>query len=116
MTLMEVMLVMAIIAMVTAAASLSGIKVFGDSKEKSALMDARTIRAAVKTWRMTEDFSACPTIDQLVTDGVLDKDGHRSDPWGTAFKIACVSEDVTIRSAGPDREFETKDDLKVPKE
>lgn len=115
MTLIEVMLVVAIIAMVGAAASLSGIKVFVGAKEKSALTDARTIRAAVKTWRMNEDGAACPTMDQLVKDGILDEDGRRNDPWGTTFKIVCVGDDVAIRSAGPDGKFDTDDDLRVPK-
>jgi hypothetical protein len=69
----------------------------------------------VKTWRINEDQTACPTLEQLVKDGILDEDGRRNDPWGTTFKIACAGDDVSIHSAGPDGKFDTEDDLRIPK-
>ena len=113
-TLIEVILVVAIIAMVAAAASVSGIKVLGSSQKKTAHNDVRTIRAAVRTWWLTSDPSRCPTLKELVAEGILDPDGHQSDPWGTAFAIACDQREAIVRSAGPDRKLDTEDDIQSP--
>lgn len=63
-------------------------------------------------------------LDQNTTDtGVyvrIDEDEIKDiDPWGTRIKIAYaqggVAETVTVRSAGPDREFHTPDDIQSVK-
>ena len=42
----------------------------------------------------------------------LNSDGELVDPWGTPFKITADAKgNLTIISAGPDRKFQTKDDI-----
>lgn len=46
--------------------------------------------------------------------------GELCDPWGTPFQISIdrtnpvTRDDIAIRSAGPDRKFDTRDDVSAP--
>ena len=55
----------------------------------------------------------CPSIESLVAAKELEPVDH-SDPWGNAFEIECSDDDVTIRSAGPDQNMGSSDDIVVP--
>ena len=58
---------------------------------------------AAAEWRKS---GACPSIDAL---------DRRDDAWGTQLRIACDegSQQVTVWSAGADRAFDTRDDLRA---
>lgn len=114
MTLIEVLIVLAIIALIAGAASVAGLKAWESAQRKAALTDARAIRAAVKTYWLQESDSACPTIEKLVTSGMLDNDGRKTDPWGTAWKIECKENEIFVKSAGRDRILGNEDDVVAP--
>ncbi|HEY6722958.1 MAG TPA: hypothetical protein VI197_02970, partial [Polyangiaceae bacterium] len=76
--------------------------------------DALNIRRGVATWWTDHDPSECPDFDALVTSGALDKGSHKSDAWGGAWHIQCAEGDVTVFSAGPDRQPDTADDIRAP--
>jgi prepilin-type N-terminal cleavage/methylation domain-containing protein len=113
-TLVEVLIVVAIIALVSASVAVAAIKFWGPSQDKSAATNARAIRGAVKAWWMEHDASLCPSVQQLVDDQVLDKDNAATDPWGKPWRIECVDSDVTIYSDGRDRLAGTSDDIRIP--
>jgi general secretion pathway protein G len=113
-TLVEVLIVVAIMAMVATAVAVAAIGYFRDAKLKTAKIDAGGIREGVKGWWMKQEEDRCPTVDELITDGALDEGSPRKDPWGTTWRIECAGAKVTVSSDGPDRKQGTEDDIRVP--
>ena len=113
-TLVEVLIVVAIITLVSAGVALAAFKFWGPARNKTAATNARAVRGAVKTWWLEHDASACPSVKQLVDDQILDKDNARLDPWGRPWRIECADNDVTIYSDGDDRTAGTADDIRIP--
>lgn len=116
MTLIEIMIVVAIIAMVAGGVAVVAIPKMKDAQIKTAETAARTVRSAVSQWQLSNnDYGSCPTVSQLVQDKQLDSGQNTADPWGQDFKINCDSDEVVVSSAGPDKKTGTKDDIIVPK-
>ena len=66
--------------------------------------------SAVQVFRVVEN--RCPTRDALVSGNYVDA-RELIDPWGTSITFNCaLSGDVVVRSAGPDRVFNTADDIR----
>jgi len=59
---------------------------------------------------MLDGARTCPTIDDLRRDRRVETRSP-NDPWGTEFRIDCQEDAVVVRSAGPDAQFGTADDL-----
>src|SRR5690606_21422829 len=86
-TLVEVLIVVAIIAMVAGGVAFFAFPKFKESQVKAATTGARVIRGAAQNWQMTND--GCPTISQLIQDKQLDKAQDTNDPWGGDYTITC---------------------------
>src|SRR5436190_18203833 len=86
-TLIEVLIVVAILSMVSAAVGVEAWRYKLDEERRTAATSARELRQAVKGWWVVHGSDACPTVPQLVKDGVLDKDSPHKDPWGGAWRI-----------------------------
>jgi general secretion pathway protein G len=114
MTLFEVLIVVAILALVSSGVAFAALAILDRVKIREAEKSARVVRARVKTWWTLEDDPACPTVDDLVREGILDRDSTRTDPWGQVWRLECVGRDVTVVSLGPDRRPETDDDIRIP--
>ena len=52
----------------------------------------------------------CPTPGDLIKGKYIHARGL-VDPWGTVIAYWCLAENVEIRSAGPDKLFNTADDI-----
>lgn len=114
-TLVEVLIVVAIIAMVAAGATVFALPQYQKAQIKSAETSARTVRAAVQNWQATSNETSCPTISQLVQEKQLDSASNTQDPWGQPFQLTCSEDEVYVLSTGPDKKKGTKDDIQVPK-
>jgi general secretion pathway protein G len=114
-TLFEVMIVVAILAMVAGGVAVFALPKFKESQIKSAETGARVIRQAVQHWQVANSESTCPTISQLMQEKHLDPGQNTNDPWGQAYGMSCADDDVTVVSMGPDKKKGTKDDISVPK-
>ena len=114
-TLVEVLIVVAIMSLIATTVVVAVIPKFQQAQEDTALNSAREIRNAVVRWRATRGGDDCPTVAQLVTDKEIDTASKVDDLWGSSFKIACTSDEVTVSSLGRDKKEGTKDDLSVPK-
>ncbi len=112
-TLVEVLIVVAIIAMVAGGVAVLAIPKFREAQVTSTKTAARVIRTAVQQWQMTNG-DTCPTVSQLIQDKQLDPGQNTDDPWGQAFVISCGEDVVTVSSYGPDKKQGTKDDITVP--
>src|SRR6188474_651756 len=114
-TLFEVLIVVAILAMVAGGVAVFALPKFQDSQKKVAESGARTIRMAVQQWQAANNETSCPTVSQLIQDKQLDTGQNTNDPWGQAFSLNCSDEEVTVISVGPDKKKGTKDDISIPK-
>jgi general secretion pathway protein G len=113
-TLFEVLIVVAILAMVAGGVAVVGLPRFREAQVKTARTAAQTIRSAVHQWQLNNGDSACPTVSQLVEEKYLDKGTTTVDPWNLAFSITCTESEVTVMSSGPDKKKGTPDDVSVP--
>jgi general secretion pathway protein G len=114
-TLFEVLIVVAILAMVAGGVAVFALPRFQDSQKKTAEAGARTVRMAVQQWQAANNETSCPTISQLIQDKQLDSAQNTNDPWGQAYNLNCSDDEVTVMSNGPDKKKGTKDDIAVPK-
>jgi general secretion pathway protein G len=114
-TLFEVLIVVAILAMVAGGVAVFALPRFQDSQKKTAEAGARTIRMAVQQWQAANNETSCPTVSQLIQDKQLDSGQNTNDPWGNAYSLSCTDDEVTVTSSGPDKKKGTKDDIAVPK-
>jgi general secretion pathway protein G len=114
-TLFEVLIVVAILAMVAGGVAFFALPKFKEAQVKTAESAARIIRQAAQSWQATNSDGGCPTVSQLVQDKLLDPGQNTADPWGQAFIISCTDEDVLVTSTGGDKKKGTKDDVMVPK-
>lgn len=114
-TLVEVLIVVAIIAMVASGVAVFALPRFREAQVKSADTGARVIRSAVQNWQRVNNETTCPTVSQLVQEKELDSAANTDDPWGEAYLISCADDDVIVISKGPDKKKGTPDDVRVPK-
>ena len=114
-TLFEVLIVVAILAMVAGGVAFFALPKFKEAQVKTAESAARIIRQAAQSWQATNSDGGCPTVSQLVQDKLLDPGQNTADPWGQAFIISCTEDDVVVMSTGGDKKKGTKDDVMVPK-
>ncbi|MDP8998935.1 MAG: type II secretion system GspH family protein [Myxococcota bacterium] len=113
-TLVELIVVITIIGVLTAAISVGVMSAKKSADLKLAKTACNTIRDATIQWKAVHSGEDCPTIDQLKQEKILDTGFSVKDPWGVTFKMACDSDEITCSSAGPDRKEGTEDDLHVP--
>lgn len=109
MTLVEIMIVMVIMALVATAAGFAIIPQLSKAKVKQTTTDAKTVAAAAELYMAESDD--CPTTEQLVSSKILKEDGNTQDAWGNDFVIECDEDGATVRSAGPDEQMGTDDDI-----
>jgi hypothetical protein len=78
-----------------------------------AAVDVRAIESAAMVY-VSEHSGECPTIQDLKHAGILEEPKPTTDPWNTEFRIVCDVRRATATSAGPDKQFDTEDDISVP--
>lgn len=114
-TLVEVMIVVAIMAMLAGGITFALLPQYKKAQIDTARTDAAAIRKAIQEWQRINNDYSCPTISQLVKEKVIDSASNTEDPWNGEYKFTCTEDDVTVASAGPDKKTGSADDIKVPK-
>ncbi|MEM6992673.1 MAG: type II secretion system protein GspG [Myxococcota bacterium] len=109
MTLIEIMVVVAIIALIMGGIGVAAYKQWEKAQLKTARSDALTMATMLEQYRI-EHRGNCPSDIAALRAADITK-RIRDDPWGTAYAFSCDGSDVVVRSAGPDHEFETDDDI-----
>jgi general secretion pathway protein G len=112
--LIEVLIVVAIMALIAAGVAMAVMGPWEGAKKKAAATSAHAIREGVKGYWALQEGTGCPTVGDLIGAGILDEASARKDPWGTPFHIECSGASVTVTSYGPDRTAETADDIRIP--
>jgi general secretion pathway protein G len=114
-TLIEVLIVVAILGMIAAGVTVGVFPKFKEAQIKTTETNAREIRNAAQRWRGLNGGSECPTVAQLVQAHEIDSASKTDDSWGVPYKVMCTEEDVVVMSPGPDKKEGTADDISVPK-
>jgi general secretion pathway protein G len=114
-TLVEVLIVVAIIAMVAGGVAVFALPKYKEAQIKNAETGARIVRTAVQQWQAANNETTCPTMSQLVQEKQLDPGQSTNDSWNQPYTLTCTDDEVIISSNGPDKKKGTKDDIVVPK-
>jgi general secretion pathway protein G len=116
MTLIEVLVAVAIMALIATIVAFSAFQAAMDAKRQTARLSASALRRAAAVWRLNHPDDECPTFARLRADKVVDREASPADPWGSPYLIRCGDDDVTALSPGPDRRLGTPDDIIAPPE
>lgn len=111
MTLIEIMVVVAIISMVLGGVGLMAFNRFKQAQIENAKKDTIQIQQAVEMY-MLQKRNKCPKgLEDLKASGAISR--TIKDPWGNDYTIVCPGEKLTVDviSSGPDQEPGTADDI-----
>ncbi|MGB5376321.1 MAG: prepilin-type N-terminal cleavage/methylation domain-containing protein [Polyangiales bacterium] len=111
-TLLEILVVIALISLLTTGVAVGALKMLEDSKNKQAHTNASALAAAAEAFIIGHGSEECPTPEEMKRDGVLSSRSKTEDPWGTPYRIVCAPDFVIAISAGRDGAFDTSDDVK----
>jgi len=114
-TLVELVIVITIIGVLTAAISIGVLQAGKRANIGAASTACDTVRQATQMWKAIHPSEDCPTVDQLKLDKDLDTGFNVKDPWGSPYKLNCETDEIVCSSAGPDRKEGTEDDIRRPK-
>jgi general secretion pathway protein G len=110
MTLIEILVVLAIIGLIMGGVAIVAFNAFDDSKTKAAAKDIATLSQSVEMYRLQKN--KCPKSAQdLKAAGIIQK--ITKDPWGADYVIKCPGEHgpVDISSPGKDGTIGNEDDI-----
>lgn len=111
MTLIEIMVVVAIISLVVGGVSVAAFNQLKKASIDTAYNDVETVASNIELY-MAQKRGKCPkTLEDLKAAGVTNK--VPKDPWGNAYEFTCPGKElaVDVMSAGPDSEMGTADDI-----
>ncbi|PRQ08330.1 type II secretion system protein GspG [Enhygromyxa salina] len=109
MTLIEILVVLAIIGLIMGGVAIVAFNAFDDAKTKTAAKDIGTLAQSVEMYRLQKN--KCPkTAQDIKAAGILQK--VTKDPWGGDYVIKCPGEHgpVDISSGGKDGDIATEED------
>lgn len=111
MTLIEILVVLAIIGLIVGGVSVVAFSALADSKVKAAASDVIKLQAACEQFMLQKNDKCPKTMTDLKAAGVVAR--VQKDPWGEEFQIVCPGEhgSVDILSFGPDRKAGGGDDV-----
>ena len=113
-TLIEIMVVLAIVGLIAGGIAFVAIPKLADAKKQQAHTDALKIRQAAQQWKTDHGGEECPNTEKLRSDKLIDQASKAKDPWDQEYKIICEDQDeITVYSTGPDKK-ESGDDIRVP--
>ncbi len=114
-SLLEVLVVLAIIALITSATALALFKFIPEARIKATLESARVIRNAVATYQTSHSGNECPTMEELVASNTIDEASKTVDAWDQPYVIECLEDGrIHVTSGGPDKRVGSADDIRVP--
>ena len=113
-TLVELLLVIAILGVLATVAPMSTDGIMDDANTSATRTTISSIESAAQTWE-TRHFKKPDSLDRL-----LQPDGERepllpakakTDAWGNEIQYRLNGRKLEIRSAGPDGQMNTSDDI-----
>ena len=114
-TLVEVLIVVAIMSMIAAGVVVAVIPKFKDAQEKTAIQNARELRNAATRWRATrggDQSPPCPNWCPIRRSIPLRRP---MIPGDRCTRFSCADDEIIVTSPGADKKEGTGDDISVPK-
>ncbi|MFP6685846.1 MAG: type II secretion system protein GspG [Polyangiaceae bacterium] len=112
-TLFEVLIVLAIMAMIAGGVGFALLPRLQEARIQKAQTDTRNIRQVAMQYVALKGGD-CPSVEGLIASKELEAAEGGRDPWGQVYVISCETEDVMVASAGPDKQAGTEDDISAP--
>ena len=113
MTLVEIMIVVAIIGMVVGGVAYGAFNQFERAKVQNTKKEVATIKGAIEIWSTQNVGQTLTSLDQLFKEKLLNKDPK--DPWAQPYQFKCPGEHDTdscdVWSNGKDKKAGTTDDI-----
>lgn len=113
-TLFEVLIVLAIMAMIAGGVGFALLPRLQEARIEKAQTDTRNIRQVAMQYVALKGGD-CPSVESLIAAKELEAAEGGRDPWGQLYVISCETDDVVVGSAGPDKQSGTEDDISAPK-
>jgi general secretion pathway protein G len=111
-TLVEVLIVVAIMAVISGGVTLVAFPLYKEARIKTAITGCQTVKQAADLYQNLDGVAdQCPTIQELITSKKIDGK-HSDDPWGMPYRIDCSEGEIRVYSNGNDRKPGTPDDLR----
>lgn len=111
MTLIEIMVVLAIISLILGGVGVMAFNRFKDAQTDEAKNQVTQIHQLVEQFMLAK--RKCPkNLQEIKAAGIASK--VSKDPWGNDYEIHCEqgsSEAIEVKSGGPDGAMGTEDDL-----
>lgn len=113
MTLVEIMIVVAIIGLVMGAVVVAAVPALEKARCKTAWTETQEIKHAISLFQ-TDNNGDCPSVEQLISGKYLPK--KPVDPWGQDFKASNTQDDETncpgVYSTGRNKKDGDDDDVR----
>ncbi len=110
-SLIEILIVLAIIGILLTIAIPNLFKAEEATRKRATEIEMRGIIASIYNYRLA-NYSLPKSLRDLVNEGYI-KSSALTDEWGTEYKFELKGNKVIITSAGPDKKFNTKDDIVI---
>lgn len=112
-TLVEVLIVVAILSLIAGGVAIYAVPKFQQAQKDTAKTDTKTLVQVVDTYKLNHPGSGaeCPTIEALKADKALKPDQNTNDPWGKPYRIVCSGDLYGVVSSGPDGKEGNEDDI-----
>lgn len=112
-TLVEILVVVAIIGLVMGAVAIGVIPLFAKGQKGIAWNDTKSFEQMYTVWQISH--TDCPTSVEDLAKSAAKKGQSTKDPWGNDYVISCPSQhdnaEIDICSNGPDKQQGTEDDV-----
>lgn len=111
MTLIEILVVLAIIGLIVGGVSVMATNVLGGAQVDTASKDIINYEGYVEVYKVQKKGKCPKGLADLKAAGIVRR--VNKDPWGNDYRFACDGEHaaIEISSAGPDGNFDTDDDI-----
>ena len=115
MTLMEIMIVFALIALIMGAVGVGAFNYFKKGQVKTARIQVNEIMQKAQQYMMDNNNECPKTMDDLVAQKYMPR--RQKDPWNKDFILRCPgqinTDGIDVISLGPDGTEGTADDIKA---
>jgi general secretion pathway protein G len=102
MTLVEIMVVVIIMAIIAAAVGFAVVPRVLQARIETTRTDARTIAQIATNYVVERPNADCPSVQDLVEGGYMDRNQRTVDAWDHEFVVECDGNGVVVISGGPD--------------
>lgn len=109
MTLIEIMVVVAIIGLIMGGVGIMAFNRFQDAQLDTAKSEVKKIQSAIDTYRVNKKGKCPKTLEDLKAAQFIDR--VPKDPWDNEYKFTCDNTKIEVISPGPDGEFDSPDDI-----